>query len=56
MTKLKDRIQNYFKNKSRWKIAGDLIFYIFIILLIIPATRKPISTTLIKLTKLKPKK
>lgn len=55
MTKLKDRIQNYFKNKSRWKIAGDLIFYIFIILLIIPATRKPISTTLIRLTMLKPR-
>lgn len=55
MIKLKDRIKNYFKNKSRWKIAGDLIFYIFIVLLIIPATRKPISTTLIRLTMFKPK-
>ncbi len=55
MTKIKDRVQNYFKNKSRWKIAGDLIFYIFIVLLIIPATRKPISTTLIRLTMLKPR-
>lgn len=55
MTKLKDRIKNYFKNKSRWKIAGDLIFYIFIILLIIPATRKPISATLIRVTMLKPR-
>jgi len=55
MIKLKDRIKKYFKNKSRWKIAGDLIFYIFIILLIIPATRKPISTSLIRLTMLKPR-
>jgi thiol-disulfide isomerase/thioredoxin len=55
MTKIKQRLKNYFKTKSRWKIAGDLIFYIFLILLIIPATRKPISTGLIRLTMLKPK-
>lgn len=55
MVKITERIKNYFKNKSRWKIAGDLIFYIFIILLIIPATRKPISATLIRLTMMKPR-
>lgn len=55
MHKIKDRLQEYFKKSSKWKIAGDIIFYTFIILMIIPATRKPISTTIIKLTMGKPK-
>ncbi|MFW5644276.1 MAG: TlpA family protein disulfide reductase [Bacteroidota bacterium] len=55
MKSIRDRIKKYFQNNKRWKIAVDLIFYIFIILLIIPATRKPVSTTLIRLTMLKPR-
>ncbi len=55
MEKIRAWIKNYFTRKSPWKIAGDIIFYIFIILLIIPATRKPLSATLIRLTMLKPK-
>lgn len=55
MQKIISRLKEYFKNTSKWKIAGDIIFYVFILLLIIPATRKPISSTIIRLTMGKPK-
>ncbi len=55
MEKIKNRINNYFKKSSKWKIFSDMFFYIFIILLIIPATRKPIQTNLIKLTMRNPR-
>jgi thiol-disulfide isomerase/thioredoxin len=35
---MKERIKNYFK-KSPWKIASDAIFWVLIILLLIPSTR-----------------
>jgi thiol-disulfide isomerase/thioredoxin len=54
MEKIKNRIQNYFKKSSKRKIASDMFFYVFILLLLIPATRKPIQSTLIRLTMRKP--
>jgi thiol-disulfide isomerase/thioredoxin len=54
MEKIKTWFREYLKKSSKWKIASDVFFYIFIILLIIPATRKPISSTLIRLTMRKP--
>lgn len=55
MEKIKKRLTDYWKNTKAVKKAGDLFFYIFIILLIIPQTRKPISTQLIRLSMRKPK-
>lgn len=55
MEKIKNRINNYFKKSSKWKIFSDMFFYSFIILLLIPATRKPLQTNLIKLTMRKPR-
>lgn len=54
MDKIITRIKKYFRKTSRWKIASDIFFWVFIILLLIPATRKPISATLIRLTMRKP--
>jgi len=54
MNKIKNYFSNYFKNSSKWKIAGDAIFYLFIILMIIPASRKEISALVIKATMRKP--
>lgn len=55
MKNIKEKFRNYLKNSSKWKIGSDLFFYVFIILLIIPATRKPITTTIIKATMRKPR-
>lgn len=55
MKKLKERLKAYIEKNSWWRIAGDVIFYVFIILMLIPATRKPIATTLIKATMRKPR-
>jgi thiol-disulfide isomerase/thioredoxin len=54
MKKIKTYFQEYLKKNSNLKIAGDIIFYLFILLLIIPVTRKEISTALIKATLRKP--
>ncbi len=54
MEKLKERLKKYFQKSSKWKIAGDVFFYAFIVLMIIPATRKPITSTLIRITMRKP--
>lgn len=54
MEKIKERLKKYFQKSSKWKIAGDIFFYAFIILMIIPATRKPITSTLIRITMRKP--
>ncbi|MCF8390349.1 MAG: TlpA family protein disulfide reductase [Bacteroidales bacterium] len=54
MEKLKNKFKAYLQNSSKWKIGSDVFFYLFIILMIIPATRKPLSTALIKATMRKP--
>ncbi|MCK4923260.1 MAG: TlpA family protein disulfide reductase [Bacteroidales bacterium] len=54
MEKLKNKLKTYFEKSSKWKIGGDILFYLFIILMIIPATRKPLSTAIIKATMRKP--
>ena len=45
-----DRIKNYYKKRSRWAIFLDVVFYIFILLLIIPGTRKHVGSFIIKST------
>ncbi len=42
MSKIKEKIKNYFKKKKTFSIVLDFLFYGFIILLIIPGTRKSI--------------
>lgn len=54
MEKLKIRFKAYLEKNSKWKIGSDVFFYLFIILMIIPSTRKPISTAIIKATMRKP--
>ena len=50
----KNYIKNYFKKKKPFSIFTDFLFIIFIILLIIPGTRKEVSSFLIRLTSLPP--
>jgi thiol-disulfide isomerase/thioredoxin len=54
MTKIKERLKKYFSESSKFKIISDFIFYLLIILLIIPGTRKEVSTFFIKATMRKP--
>ncbi len=54
MEKIKKWLSDYKKKSSRLKIVGDIIFYAFIILMIIPVTRREISSFLIKATLMKP--
>ena len=42
MEKIKNWFKNYFKKNSKLKIFGDVLFYILIILMIIPSTRRVI--------------
>ena len=50
----KNYIKNYFKKKKPFSIFTDFLFIIFVILLIIPGTRKEVSSFLIRLTSLPP--
>lgn len=50
----KNYLQDYFKKKKPFTIFTDVLFIVFIILLIIPATRKEVSSWLIRLTALPP--
>lgn len=54
LQKIQDRAKAYFRKSSRWKIAGDSLFYVFILLLIIPATRKPVASAFARLTMFSP--
>ena len=54
MNKLKTWFARYREKNSNWKIAGDVIFYVFIILMIIPSTRREISSFIIRVTMRKP--
>jgi len=47
-------LKNYFKKKKPFTIATDILFIVFIILLIIPGTRKEVSSWLVRLTALPP--
>ena len=51
---LSNYLKNYFKKKKPFTIATDILFIVFIILLIIPGTRKEVSSWLIRLTALPP--
>jgi thiol-disulfide isomerase/thioredoxin len=55
MSKIKAYFTNYFKKSSRFKIITDFIFYLFIVLMIIPGTRRPLSELIIKATMIRPK-
>lgn len=52
--RLKEKFQHYLKNNSKLKIGSDIFFYLLLILLIIPGSRREIVTSLKKLTLLKP--
>lgn len=51
MEKIKNYFKNYFEKSSKLKIFGDLVFYLLIILLLVPSTR----TMLIRATLFRPK-
>jgi thiol-disulfide isomerase/thioredoxin len=44
MVSLKERISNWRNNRSPWQKSADILFWVLLILLIIPGTRKIIST------------
>ena len=46
---IKQKFDNYLKKKSKFGIASDVIFIVFIILLIIPSTRIEVVATLQKI-------
>jgi thiol-disulfide isomerase/thioredoxin len=52
---MKTKILNYFKTTSRAKLAGDIFFYVFIILMLIPVTRREIMSSVQRITMSKPK-
>ncbi len=54
MEKIKNWFSSYFKKNSKIKIFGDVLFYILIILMIIPSTRRELSAVLIRATLRKP--
>jgi thiol-disulfide isomerase/thioredoxin len=51
---IKNKFRDYLKKNSRLKIAADILFYILIILLLIPGTRRDIISTVKKITLMKP--
>ncbi len=55
MNKIKSYFLNYLKKSSKFKIISDILFYLFIILLLIPSSRKQLSESIIRATLLKPK-
>jgi len=46
---IKERLQKYFKEKSRFKITTDILFYLLILAMLLPVSRKFVSTGLNKL-------
>lgn len=46
--KIKERIQNYFKKRKPLSIIFDFIFYLLILLLLIPGTRKKVAPVFIR--------
>lgn len=51
---MKERLTNYLKSNTKIKIAGDIFFYLLIILLLIPYTRREIVSTVKRVTLMKP--
>lgn len=52
--KIKERIQKYFRSKSPFRITTDLLFYLLILSLLIPFSRKFVATGMNKLTMHRP--
>lgn len=52
--KIKEKIQNYFRTKSPFRITTDLLFYLLILSLLIPFSRKFVATGMNKLTMHRP--
>ncbi|MCK5464223.1 MAG: TlpA family protein disulfide reductase [Bacteroidales bacterium] len=52
--KIKERIQKYFRTKSPLRITTDLLFYLLILSLLIPFSRKFVATGMNKLTMHRP--
>ncbi len=46
---IKERIQKYFKEKSTFRITTDIFFYLLILAMLLPVTRKYVSTGINKL-------
>lgn len=44
MSRLKDRFQKWKEERSTWQKAGDVFFWVFILLLLVPGPRKAVST------------
>jgi thiol-disulfide isomerase/thioredoxin len=51
---LRNYVKNYFKKKKTFSIITDFLFVAFIVLLIIPGTRKEVSSLLIRMVSLPP--
>ncbi len=54
MNRLKTIITNYLKKSSWFKILTDFLFYLFIILMIIPGTRRALSELIIRASLMRP--
>ncbi len=52
--KIKLQINNYFKKKKPFTIITDILFVVLVVLLIIPGTRKEVSSFFIRLTAFPP--
>jgi len=52
--KINERIQNYFRTKSPFRITTDLLFYLLILSLLIPFSRKFVATGMNRLTMHRP--
>jgi len=52
--RIKQYFRNYFKKRKPFSIITDILFWGFVILLIIPSTRVPISSFFIRLTSFAP--
>ena len=50
MNKFIERIKQRYSKKSKWSVFLDILFYVFIILLIIPGTRTSVVSTLKRAT------
>ena len=48
MKPVKDKIKNYFKTKKWWSIALDFLFYLLILLILIPSTRRTVWPVLMR--------
>jgi thiol-disulfide isomerase/thioredoxin len=45
---IKERIKNYFKTRKWWSIALDFLFYLLILLFLIPSTRRTVWPVLMR--------